>query len=632
MALFEINKNWNIEDCILGFNKDDEFKIPTTDEIYAAIFENNYSNEIQENDVTVLKNKLSFSKYPVELKIVLQSKETGNFSIELVLQAILENGEFETLSPKYKADHIVIKNTWYPFPTGQLEELMHTLDLADIYETGKIRLGQYLSLLKLGSDSVKNDVQFLNSNQSETESIEKPCDLKADLYKYQKKGWEWLRFMRQEKIGGILADEMGLGKTIQIISLFCSEKKDIFPALIISPATLLENWRREIFKFASHINTHIHQGPKRTGFPNEIKKYNVVITSYETVIRDISLISQIDWKVVVCDEAQAIKNPQTKRAISVKKIPREIGFAVTGTPIENSLTDLWSIMDFSAPGFLGTQTVFETNFKQTTNGASQLEKIISPLILRRRVTQVAKDLPAKIIIPQVLELNNDESNLYEQIRIETINEFKANASLVVLSRLRLFCTHPFLIQDKPGEDPTNYSNKFKRLVEIVEEIVANGAKILVFTSFTKMIDIIVSDIKNRFGIYSNSIDGRTAINDRQKIIDEFSTIEGSALLALNPIAAGAGLNITAANHVIHYNLEWNPAKEDQASARAYRRGQDRPVTIHRLFYANTVEEAIDERLDRKRLLAGTAIVGVQGDADDYKDILNAIHKSPKENE
>lgn len=631
MLQSEINTKWNIQDSVLGFHSVDGFKIPSTDNIYAAVFENKYSNEINEGDVKSLKNKLSFSKYPVELKIVLRSVEKVSFSIELIIQAVLENGDFKTVSFLNKADHIVIENTWYPFPTGLLEELMKTLKSVGIIEPGRIRLGQYLLLLKLGNDAIKNDVQFLNSNRNVDNLNEKPLGLMADLYPYQKKGWEWLRFMRQEKIGGILADEMGLGKTIQIISLFCSDKEDVFPALIISPATLLENWRREFAKFAPHINTYIHQGPKRTGFPNEIRKYDVVITSYETIIRDSSLISQIEWKVVVCDEAQAIKNPQTKRAISVKKIPRQIGFAVTGTPIENSLTDLWSIIDFSAPGFLSNQAVFEKRFNHI-DGASELEKIISPLILRRRVIEVAKDLPAKIIIPQVLELNSEEVSLYEQIRIETINEFKSNASLVVLSRLRMFCAHPFLIEDKPNEDATSYSNKFKRLIEIVEEIVANGAKILVFTSFTKMIDIIVSNIQNRFGIYSNSIDGRTAINDRQKIVDEFSAVEGSALLALNPIAAGTGLNITAANHVIHYNLEWNPAKEDQASARAYRRGQDRPVIIHRLFYTNTVEEAIDERLDRKRLLAGEAIVGVQGLEDDYNDILTAIHKSPKEND
>ena len=436
--------------------------------------------------------------------------------------------------------------------------------------------------------------------------------------------------MLRENIGGILADEMGLGKTLQIISVLSSEeKRSVVPSLIVAPTTLLENWRRELKKFAPQITTTIHHGSQRTGFPIELGSKDVVITSYDTVIRDGSLFSQIDWNLVVCDEAQAIKNPATKRAKSVKKIPRKAGFAVTGTPIENRLTDLWSIMDFSVPGFLGSQSEFEKLYENQFDGAFRLESLISPLILRRSVAEVAKDLPAKIIIQQILELSSREIEQYEQIREDTIREFASNSSLVVLVRLRIFCTHPFLIEDKLGCDPALYSNKYARLVEIAEEIVANGAKMLVFTSYNKMNDIIRDDFVNRFGIYTNSIDGRTPTVDRQNIVDEFSLYKGAAVLVLNPVAAGAGLNITAANHVIHYNPEWNPAKEDQASARAYRRGQDRPVTIHRLLYADTVEEIIDDRLTRKRDLVGTAIVGVQGDEDDYNDIVKAISKSPK---
>jgi SNF2 family DNA or RNA helicase len=174
-----------------------------------------------------------------------------------------------------------------------------------------------------------------------------------------------------------------------------------------------------------------------------------------------------------------------------------------------------------------------------------------------------------------------------------------------------------------------FSNKYARLVELVDEIVSNNSKVIVFTSFNRMNDILVKDLGKRFNIHASSIDGRTQSTNRQNIVDTFSAVQGSALLVLNPIAAGAGLNITAANHVIHYNLEWNPAKEDQASARAYRRGQDRPVTIHRLFYADTIEEAIDERLNRKRNLSGTTIVGVEGDDTDYADLFKALQKSPK---
>jgi len=626
-----MKKIWHIKEGSLGFYEGALFILPSAEKIYSAVFEKKYSSEVNEDDVESLKKTLRFYKYPIDLIIVLRNNALRFFSIELLFCAITNDHDFQTLSSQYQADHIIIKDTWYPFPVGRIEELKQTLDKAGIRGFGEIKLGQYLTLLKLDSDLIRNEVTPSTVYNENIVSIEKPLKLKADLYPYQQKGWEWLRFMRNEKIGGILADEMGLGKTIQIISLCCSEFNDIFPTLIISPATLLENWNREFRKFAPHIETLVHQGPYRTGFPTEIKKSNVIITSYETAIRDSSLFGQIFWKMVVCDEAQAIKNPQTKRAITIKKIAKEIGFAVTGTPVENKLMDLWSILDFSTPGFLNSQTSFEENFGHSVSNASELEKIVSPLILRRKVIEVAKDLPNKIIIPQILELNALESSIYEAVRSETISEFKSNSTLAVLTRLRMFCTHPFLIDDSVSGDLVHYSNKYRRLVEIIDEIVSNEAKLIIFTSFTKMIDLIVSDIKVRFGIYTNSIDGRTVINERQNIVDEFSSISGSALLALNPTAAGTGLNITAANHVIHYNLEWNPAKEDQASARSYRRGQDRPVTIHRLFYANTVEEAIDERLDRKRILAGTAIVGVKGDEEDLNDILIAINKSPKAN-
>jgi SNF2 family DNA or RNA helicase len=623
-------REWNIVDGVLSLITISGSSIPTADEIYSAVFEHIYSASVTLRDVDSLEKRFSFSRYPVSLNIILKSNNDNGSRIILAIQAKSENGDCESISWQQHADHIVIDNTWFPFTPGSQNDIQSILDSAGIKETGTIRLGQYLSLVKTENDLVHNKIEQINPDIAGTVAEEGPQHVNAELYPYQKKGWQWLRFMRQENIGGILADEMGLGKTLQIITLLANEsRKDIFPSLIICPSTLLENWRREFAKFAPQLSTHIHQGPQRTGFPTELKKNDIIITSYDTLLRDSSLFGNIEWKVVICDEAQVIKNPETKRAIAVKKVPRLAGFAVTGTPVENSLTDLWSILDFAVPGFLGSRSSFVGNFGTGMNGAARLEKLISPLILRRKISEVAQDLPPRIIIPQVMELNPEEEDSYERVREETRMEFQTNPSLLVLTRLRMFCTHSFLLSDRPGEDPSFYSNKYIRLVEIAEEIVANGAKMLVFTSYNRMNDLIVEDFSSRFGIYSVSIDGRTPVNKRQKIIDEFSAVKGAAVLVLNPIAAGTGLNITAASHVIHYNLEWNPAKEDQASARVYRKGQDKPVTIHRLIYANTVDEVIDQRLDRKRQLAGTAIVGVQGDEDDYYDILKAISKSPK---
>lgn len=629
MANTEVTKEWTINEGVLCLNTGGEFIVPSAEQIYRAVFDGKPSELISAKDVGILAAKLEFSKYPCDLKIVLQSRNESPLHLEIIAS---DNAGNSTPVPSSSTlDHLVISGTWYPFTPGMTEEIFNTLKKSGIAQPGRITLGQYLSLLKNSADEIINRTETDKLLFSDSSSDETPAGINATLYPYQVSGWQWLRFMRREKIGGILADEMGLGKTLQIISLLSSgPRNEVFPSLIVSPTTLLENWRREIVKFAPGITPVIHQGPHRTGFPSEIKKYDVIITSYDTAVRDSSLFNQINWQIVVCDEAQAIKNPSTKRTQSIKRIPKETGFAVTGTPIENKLTDLWSIMDFSVPGFLGSQQAFESQFEASPTGPAELETIVSPLILRRKVADVAKDLPPKIIIPQIIELSDEEVNQYEQIRQQTIKEFSSNASLVVLTRLRMFCTHPFLISKTANADPSQFSNKYSRLVEIVEEIFANSAKVLVFTSYNLMNDMIVTDLGKRFGIYANSIDGRTEATERQNIVDEFSAIKGAAVLVLNPIAAGAGLNITAANHVIHYNLEWNPAKEDQASARAHRRGQDRPVTIHRLFYANTVEEAINDRLERKRELAGTAIVGTQGEENDYPDILNAIQKSPKD--
>lgn len=324
----------------------------------------------------------------------------------------------------------------------------------------------------------------------------------------------------------------------------------------------------------------------------------MVITSYDTVVRDLSMMKMVKWSAVILDEAQNIKNPGALRTKSVKQIPRKVGLAMTGTPVENRLTDLWSILDFVVPDYLGSLEDFEKKFSNDVDGASDLEPLISPLMLRRMVADVAKDLPERIDIPEVVELTEEEAAEYDRIRQEIADKYGKAATIVSLIKLRQFCAHPALLEESSSGFDAGAFSKFVRVRELLAEIAANGEKAIVFTSFTEMADRIAGSVEKELGIFAATLDGRLATEERQPLIDRFSAIEGPAVLILNPKAGGSGLNITAANHVIHYNLEWNPALEDQASARAFRRGQTRPVTVRRLFCAGTVEEVVNARVER----------------------------------
>ena len=530
-------------------------------------------------------------------------------------------------------DHIVLAGKWYPLVPGALEEVRDLLVKAGISLLGPITLKQYLNLRKLSADS---EVIRDESGETAKASLFKdepdsppPHSFSGTLFDYQKDGLRWLTAIASQGIGGILADEMGLGKTIQVIALLAAEiSENRHPSLVVAPATLLENWRREIGRFAPSLRTLVHRGSDRTGFPSKLRDYDTVVTSYDTLVRDSSLLRGISWNIIILDEAQAIKNPETRRTRSVKRIPHRVGIAVTGTPVENSLSDLWSLMDFVLPGFLGTRSEFEATYRDNETFALELDTLVSPVLLRRRVADVAGDLPPRIDIPQALELGFQQAEDYEAVRQSVWHEYGEGkqVTFTALMRLRMFCTHPALTGPTP-DDPVDNSVKYRRLVEILEEIFQTGEKAILFTSFQKMTDILLTDIPQRFGVLVTFIDGRVPVENRQTTVDRFSKVRGGALLVLNPRAAGTGLNITAANHVIHYNPEWNPAVEDQASARAWRRGQTRPVTVHQLFYTDTVEEVMHDRLTRKRSLAGK-VEGTEGREDNMEQILEALKKSP----
>jgi SNF2 family DNA or RNA helicase len=566
-------------------------------------------------------------------ELVIRNSSEGGAG-EVSITSAAGGQKFELEVGDLERGHTVLDGIWYPIDPDAAAEMLGLLRGAGMTLGPIHSLRALLSLRRAAMDgSAVNDC-LTNSLISPLAfgSLQGnvPNGIDGVLYPYQLTGWRWLKFLLAEGVGGLLADEMGLGKTLQIISVLSDTGgAPIRPALVVAPGSLLENWRRELGKYAPGLKVLKHHGASRTGRPSDLQDFDVVVTSYDSAVRDNSLLNMIEWGVVVLDEAQFIRNPNAQRTRAVKHLRRRAGLAVTGTPVENRLLDLWSIIDFVLPGHLGDEKSFATNFVEDEDGAARVEPLVSPLMLRRRIAEVAQDLPPRIDILQVLELEDDEAALYD-LELERINrEYEAVASLVALTSLRRFCAHPSLMRHHGGSrsDPMSFS-KFRRLDEILGEIFSRNEKVVIFTSFTAMADMISGHIAETHRCFTGIIDGRLAVDDRQPLIDEFSEVRGTGALILNPRAGGAGLNITAANHVIHYNPEWNPALEDQASARVHRRGQELPVTIHRLVLADTVEDIVSSRLARKRALSSTAVLGVEGTIDDYGDIIAALSCSP----
>lgn len=442
--------------------------------------------------------------------------------------------------------------------------------------------------------------------------------LAVQPYPYQAVGIEWLRSQQQlGRHGAILGDVMGLGKTLQAIGLITHNiNEGAKDNLVICPGTLLENWRREFIKFSPNLNVLTHYGAYRAGTAAKLRGHDVVVTTYDALIRDHSMLSTINWNLVIIDEAQAIKNPRAQRTIRCKGLPRNFGLAISGTPLENRLLDLWSLSDFAEPGLFGSETQFENDYEGVQNGAAEVNKILQPILLRRRLHEIEHQLPEKVVIDHPISWPSELNEIYERVRLEAIQEFAMAGGLVATGRLRKLTTHPLLMDIGP-EDMTTLSPKYALTLEIIEELFASKEKCLIFASYKKIIDRITDDIGLRYpSAFVKSLDGRTEMESRNPLVDEFNAFNGPGVLVCNPIVAGAGLNITGANHVIHYNLEWNPAKEDQATFRVYRNGQLKETFIHRLFYVNTIDEVIDQRIQLKRNLSDLSVDAAVS-SDDY---------------
>lgn len=609
---------------------------PLAEEIYSVVFEG--SKAIQGVPVCkadFLATGVQFSQYAAEPLLVLEV-EAQQGEPTIVCRMVAREGVSEAdvaHDGEKLLDYALGGGRWMPLPSGAVDDTRGFLREAGVQSFGILTLLQYMHILRLPAKSLTLEDRTAKALSASTVATELegsvPASLVGKLYPYQLDGFRWLSFMARAGIGGVIADEMGLGKTVQVICLLLeATEQGRGPNLVVSPATLLENWRRELARFAPRLRVLVQSGSRRTGHPDELRRQDVVISSFETAVADISLLRNLRWNIFVVDEAQGIKNPEARRTLQLKTLPRQCAIAVTGTPVENRLKDLWSITDFVLPGLLGPLREFERRHPDTVSGAGLLEPVVTPLILRRMVSEVAGDLPERIDIPQPLLMDEASATAYESIRAAAAAN-GAGAGLAALSSLRMFSTHPWLVDRfRNLADPSECSVKMQRLCEIIDEMTDSAGKALIFTSYQESIDLLVAAIVGRFAIPTDFIDGRVPVPQRQIKVDQFTAEKASAVLVLNPRAAGTGLNITAANHVIHFNPEWNPAVEDQASARAYRRGQKKAVTVHYLFYVNTVEEVIHERMQRKRDLAAAAIVGTDGRDQEVDDLLRAFRISP----
>lgn len=465
--------------------------------------------------------------------------------------------------------------------------------------------------------------------------------LNASLFPYQARGVQWMWETVNRTGGLILADEMGLGKTLQIIALLLMEPPErSAPALIVCPTSLIANWVREFGKFAPGLSLLVHRGAHRAGIWRDLQVASVVITTYETMVNDISIFSSFEWSWVICDEAQAIKNPNSNRRRAIVTIPRRRSIPMTGTPVENTLLDLWSLADFAIPGMLGDRSVFEAEFPDTVEAGKALGQLTDPVILRRRVRDVAADLPDRIDIDLPLELDERLARHYDDVREATMAKYPVAGALVATLQLQLVCAHPWLrVPDAMaadwddagidvGEDLALLTPKLERTVELLREAFANGRKVIIFALFNRIGELIRAAWESSSVPHWGAINGSTAQEERQAIVDQFADHDGPACLILNPKAAGAGLNITAATVVIHFTPVWNPALEAQASARAHRRGQTEPVTVYRLFYKDTVEEVMLERSSWKSELANETVPVSSRDAQDLKRALEISPVKP----
>ena len=506
---------------------------------------------------------------------------------------------------------------------GRVQELLERTNKATVPAGAKALFGKLASI-----DNIK--------------PVKKPRWLKATLRPYQEQGISWLRFIHELGSGGVLADDMGLGKTIQTIALLLSIKQEKkakpMRSLIVAPTSVVSNWVREIERFAPSLSTALWHGVGRKEQQGELESVNVVITSYALLRRDIDLLKNLRLDYAILDEAQNIKNPLSATAQAAKGLQAERRLALTGTPIENRLSEIWSIFEFVCPGLLGPLQRFEEKFARPidqgdSKQAARLRAIIHPFILRRTKSEVAKDLPPKLEVDKIIDLPPDQKAIYHQVLREVRSQVMGEVErqgvaksqihiLAGLTKLRQAACDARLL-GLPKQFSHEDSGKLNMLRELVDEVESGGHKVLIFSQFVSMLKLMASAL-DEDGIRYEYLDGST--KDRPERIERFQEDPTICAFLISLKAGGSGLNLTAADTVIHFDPWWNPAVEDQASDRAHRIGQKKVVTVYRLVAAGTIEEKILQLKEKKKVLVSSVLSEDAGGAkkltgDDLADLF-----------
>ena len=529
-----------------------------------------------------------------------------------------------------------------------LEKLVTGMDIDyKELEGGELRLPTYRTLyfnqlLKeiKGTQIIKNSEYKTIVNRLDKEQLEEemnvPENLNNVLRYYQKTGFKWLKTLDHYNFGGILADDMGLGKTIQILSIIVdyvqnssqdtevlSEQEQIEntkrASLVVSPSSLTLNWQNEANKFTNELKTMVVKGTlaERKKLIEQIDQYDLVITSYDLLKRDIELYEKKDYKFrfIIADEAQYLKNSNTQNAKTIKKIKADTKYALTGTPIENSLAELWSIFDFIMPGYLFSYRKFKNMYEtpivkeEDEKALNKLKMLIEPFVLRRNKKEVLTELPDKTVTVLNNEMGEEQQKLYlnylAQAKQEIADQIKIGGYensrmqiLAALTRLRQICCHPSLFINNYKEG----SSKLEQCMEIIKEAAKGGHKILLFSGYTSMFEFIEKELKDN-GINYFKLTGSTKVEGRMELVDEFNKNEEIKVFLISLKAGGTGLNLTGADMVIHYDPWWNISTENQATDRAYRIGQKNNVQVYKLITKNSIEEKIYELQEKKAKLA-----------------------------